>query len=111
MIALLSIEDPENLKVTLTVTDMGVIDEEGIYVVGDTKQYSGVATKIKEGSRYASAYGEGWVYRFYDEEEKELHLPLEGGALTYKNCVLSVSGTGNTSLLSLEISGKYTDIQ
>lgn len=110
LVALLAIEDPENLKVTLTVTDMSDTDEEGAYVAGESVQYTGVAGEIVAGSRYASAYGEGWIYRFYDEEDNELLLPLEGGALVYKNCTLSVSGTGNASLLSLELSAKYTDM-
>lgn len=99
LIASLSIEDPEKLAVTLTVTGMD----------GERVQYVGAAQQLTEGSRYYSTYGDGWVYLFYDEEGEEVTLLLEGGELRYTNCVLTVVGNTGSSLLSLEMSGKYTE--
>ena len=64
-----------------------------------------------EGSKYDAVYGKGWVYRFYEENGEEVQLTLEGGSLQYRNCTLTVIGAVESSLLSLELSGQYTDTE
>ena len=99
LVASLSIEDPEKLEVTLSVPD-----ETGEWI-----EYKGTAEELVEGTRYHTVYGDGWVYRFTDEEGNEPVFMLEGGALRYTNCVLTVVGDIGSSMLSLEISGRYAD--
>lgn len=99
LVTSLSVEDPEKLDVILTVPR-----EDGTLV-----EYIGEAEELMEGTRYHTTYGDGWVYRFVDEEGNELSLPLKGGELRYTNCVLTVMGDTSSCLLSLELSGRYID--
>lgn len=99
LIASLSVEDPEQLQMTLTTVN----DE------GEEMQYTGIPAEIPTGSVLHSIYGDGWVYRFYDEENVEQTFLLEGNALDYQNFVLTVTGEVSPSLLSLEISAQYVN--
>ena len=88
----LSIENPEKLIVTLYWWDSD----------GTSHWQNGVPTPIEKGSALHASYGDGWVYRFYGEQE-ELTFALTGGQLSYANYTIAVSGEVESTLLDLQI--------
>lgn len=99
LIASLSIQNPENLTVTLVTSN-----EEG-----EPVNYTGVPEEIRSGSFLQSIYGDGWVYKFADENGEEPAFFLEGGKLSYQNFAVCIEGNVNASLLSIELNGAYVD--
>ena len=68
----------------------------------------GVAEPVLAGSYLFEAYGEGWVYRFYEEDGRTpVEFPLTGRGLDFSNFAISVKGDVPASLLSMEITGRY----
>ena len=100
LVAPLTVEDPLGLTVVLTGPDLLEPEKQTHYVA--------VPEQIEEGSFLYKAYGDGWVYRFYEEDEiTQVAFPLAGDGLVYTNFAISVKGTVPASLLSLEITGQY----
>lgn len=68
------------------------------------------AVNIADGSFMHTAFGEGWVYCFVNEEGEELGWILEGGAWNFLEMHLILEGgtPADTSLLQLQIESSYT---
>lgn len=76
------------------------------------KMIKAAVTRIREGSPMYTTFGDGWVFDFFDEEEREVvSWLLEGGALNTVTLTLILEGaTANeASLLQLQISGVYAE--
>lgn len=99
IVAALTIENPDKLTVQMTAESP---DD------GELQDYIAVPERILEGSFLYGSYGDGWIYRFYDDEGEPLVFRLEGGYLNYQNFIIQVAGNVSPSLLSLEISGQYS---
>lgn len=71
--------------------------------------YEAQAVYISKESPMYTTFGEGWVFRFMDEEGKELRWTLEGGELSYIQMHLTMESSipVDTSLLQLQIDSKY----
>ena len=76
---------------------------------GQTVQLHGVAEEIPDGSMLQSRFGDGWIYRFCDENGKEQVFDLPGGALHYQNFSLTISGTTDPALLQVRVNVPYKD--
>lgn len=85
----------------LTVT-LSYVDEDGDNIV-----LSANPEKIVEGSALYAAYGDGWVYSFYDMNADEINFLLEGEKLSYRNFKLNVSGSAEASLFNLHVTGDF----
>lgn len=113
LIAGLSIEKPENLQVTL-VREEAVPAEttgDGLILQAETTEqvtFTGKAEEIVSGTALYHAYGDGWVYRFYDEKGEEIVFELPGGALEYQNFKIQVSGEVSQTLLTMQVIGDYS---
>lgn len=75
------------------------------------KTVKATVTRILEDSPMYTTFGDGWVFTFLDEDEKELSWLLEGGTLNTVTMTLILDGlSGNeASLLQLQISGVYAE--
>ena len=98
MLAGLNINDPESITVQLSYEKDG-----------QTVQLRGAAEEIPAGSILHSQFGDGWIYRFFDENEKEQSFALPGGALHYQSFTLTISGTTDPTLLQLRLDVPYQD--
>lgn len=86
--------------------------EEDAEDTDEPKQIKATITRIQEGSPMFTTFGDGWVFDFFDEEEREaVSWLLEGGALNTVTLTLILEGvTANeASLLQLQISGVYAE--
>lgn len=99
LVASLNIQSSENLQVSLVT-----LDDQGNDVI-----YTGKPTEIKKGSLLHSLYGDGWVYTFVDEDEKQKDFLLKGSRLSYRNFTIFVEGNVDASLLSIELNGAYVN--
>lgn len=88
----LTVEDPENLAVVLTYTDEG----------GNAVSVTGEAAAIEEGTFQYDAFGDGWIYRFYTDQN-ELRFDLTGGSFDYRNFTVTVIGKVSPTLLELQV--------
>lgn len=88
----LAIGQADALTVSLTYTDEN----------GSTVTVTGTPEKIPEGSMQQTAFGDGWVYRFFEGEE-ELCFTLEGNVFSYENFTVTVTGSVSTTLLDLQV--------
>lgn len=114
LIAGLGIGKPQNLTVTLTrVKEIPpVIDEYGMVMQIETEEetvYTASPSPITKGTPLYHTFGEGWVYRFYDETGKEILFDLEGNTFAYQNFILQVSGEIGQSMLTLQAIGTYSE--
>lgn len=98
LLAGLGIEDPDNLRVELCYKK-------------DGKEITleGLAEEIAENTVNHRTFGDGWTYRFYDEDNEEVHFALPGGELSYKNFTLTIEGNVDPILTELQVNGSYTD--
>jgi len=71
---------------------------------GTEAVFLGAATAIVKDSVLHHTVGDGWIYRFYDENGVELNGSLSGGGLTYQNYRLEVTGDTEACLLELQVS-------
>lgn len=100
MVAPLTVGDPQELRVILSGPDL--LEPEKV------AHYTAVPEPIVAGSYLYETYGDGWVYRFYEEDGRTpVTFPLSGEGLDFTNFALSVKGDVWASLLSLEIAGVY----
>ena len=74
---------------------------------GQVVKLHGVAEEIPDGSMLQSQFGDGWIYRFYDESGKEQTFTAAGGALHYQNFVLTFGGMTDPALLQVRVSEPY----
>ena len=88
----LAIEKADALTVSLSYTDEN----------GSTVTVTGVPEKIPEGSMQQTAFGDGWVYRFFEGED-ELRFLLKGKAFFYENFTVTVTGDVPAALLDLQV--------
>lgn len=88
----LAIKDPGALTVSLSCTDEN----------GSTVTITGVPSPIVDGSLQQTAFGDGWVYRFF-EDGKELQFSLTGNAFSYENFTVTVTGEVPATLLDLQV--------
>ena len=95
----LAVEDPQQLTVTLSYTD----EESGTAV-----SVTGTPVAITEGTLLHNSFGDGWIYRFYSEEE-ELSFALKGSAFSYQNFTITVTGSVPVTLLDLRITELRAD--
>lgn len=95
----LVVEDPQQLTVTLTYAD-----EES----GDAVSVTGTPVAITEGTLLHNSFGDGWVYRFYPDDN-ELSFALNGGAFSYRNFTVTVTGSVQATLLDLQITELRAD--
>lgn len=59
-------------------------------------------TPLIEGTALYHTYGEGWLYTFLDEEEKELFWELPGGQLSYVSLTVTINGEVPSDLSLLQ---------
>lgn len=91
----LGIQDPETLTVVLTFER----DDQQV-------QLTAVPELIEEGSALYYSFGDGWLYRFYEEDAEAAFL-FDGEELSYQNFTLTVAGETEAALLDLQILGQY----
>jgi len=87
--------DGNNLSLELLVVDG---ENEPTYIAQ--------AEKITEKTQFYNEFGEGWLYRFYDEEGKEMTWTLKGGEMSEFSGELQISGMIDSkyfSMLQLQI--------
>lgn len=65
--------------------------------------YYATITPISKGSRLYSNFGEGWVFRFLDEDGNELSWELEGGQLSYQEMELILTGASPSAATLLQL--------
>lgn len=67
-------------------------------------------SRIGKDTALYRAFGDGWVFSFYDEWEQEYSWDLEGGKLSYATVTVELddAGLGDLSLLQLLVTGDYT---
>lgn len=72
--------------------------------------YTGVPERIPQGTQLHLTFGDGWIYRFCDENGEEVFQTLEGGALNWMDMKLLMEGylTDYSGLLQLQITSDYT---
>ena len=99
LVASLSIQNPENLQVSVVT-----LDDQGNEVI-----YAGIPTEIRKGSFLHSLYGDGWVYTFVDANEEQKDFLLKGNRLCYQNFTVFVEGNVDAALLSIELNGAYVN--
>lgn len=87
-----SIESSNNIEVELSYGDKTLI---------------GKPQEIDEDNYLYSTSGPGWVYRFYDNDGKEMAFGLKGEEFSFENFVLSVKGDVEATLLDLRVVGTY----
>ena len=98
---------PQVLKPEATVTLWdGALDKEEKPIL-----HTAQVMRIPENSALYHSFGEGWVFRFLDENGAELTWILENGQLSCVEMDLSISGQAlaGTSLLQLQIVAVQTD--
>ena len=88
----LAIENPAALSISLSYTDEN----------GQNATVTAVPEKIVAGSMQQTAFGDGWVYRFYEGGE-ELQFLLKGNAFFYENFTVTVTGDVPVTLLDLQV--------
>ena len=79
----------------------------------DPEEFIGKPERIPQGTQLYHIFGEGWIFRFCDEEGEEIFQTLEGGSLNWTELKLIMElpqGDPNsyTGLLQLQITGDYT---
>lgn len=100
VVAPLTVENPDALTVVLTGPDLLETEKQ--------THYTAVPEPIAAGSYLYETYGDGWVYRFYEEDGRtQAAFTLSGDGLDFINFALSIRGDISASLLSLEITGQY----
>lgn len=110
----------EDLQVHIRlVGSLGVWDGEDaveikLYVPNEEKpdeldEITAKAVRIGPESPLYSAFGDGWVFSFLDEEGEELALVLEGGKQSVIELKLEMENTNFalTSLLQLQVTGTF----
>lgn len=90
-----SIESSDNIEVELSYGDETLI---------------GKPQEIDEDNYLYSTSGPGWVYRFYDNDGKEMKFSLKGEDFSFENFILSVKGDVEATLLDLRVVGTYVQI-
>ena len=63
--------------------------------------YDGKAERIASGTTFYNQFGDGWLYRFYDEEGNEMTWVLEGGQLSEFSAELHISGSVDPKFYSM----------
>ena len=68
-----------------------------------------LAARIVSGSALHTTFGEGWIFRFEDDDGQELFWDLKGGELSCIEMALILEdGTlTDASLLQLQIASRY----
>lgn len=69
------------------------------------KEFVAEVMRIPENTSLYHSFGDGWVFRFLDEEGEELTWELEGGVLSCVELDITIdaSAVSDTSLLQLQI--------
>ena len=87
------------------VASLGVWNEEmssPLSLTVGENTYIATPQRIAENSALYTQFGDGWVFRFYDDEENELQWELVGGQFSCIQGLLCVdAAVGDTSLLRL----------
>ena len=94
----LAVTDPEDLTVILYWWDDA---DEICWAVAR-------ASPIQPGSALQASYGDGWEYRFYEDDGTELDFTLPGGQLAYENHAIAVFGEVASTLLDVQVVGQNT---
>ena len=78
LFATVGLENPENFKVILKDGELN---------------FEAVCMEVTEGSKLYSAYGPGWVYRFYNKAGEELKWQLVGERLSSRQMMIVIEGS------------------
>jgi len=73
---------------------------------GEETGYIAKAIQIRQGSQLYEEFGAGWLYRFMDEEGKEMTWTLDGGKLSVFRGELMCTGNvteENSGLLQMQV--------
>lgn len=106
-------ENDVQITVQLAATE-GILSADNLtlqlaVVDGETEPvYTAKAEAIGQDTALYDEFGAGWLYRFYDEEGKELTRTLKGGQLSEFSGELHVSGSLDSkfySMLQLQVIG------
>ena len=87
-----------------------VILTDGTRLEDDTEQvWTAEVMRIPPNSALYHSFGEGWVFRFLDEEGEELTWTLENGQLSCVELNITISGDAftGTSLLQLQVVAEH----
>lgn len=93
----------EDTPLSLTLTFPNAENPE------ETEQVKATAARIVSGSALHTTFGEGWIFRFEDDDGRELFWDLKGGELSCIEMALILEdGTlTDASLLQLQIASRY----
>jgi len=105
-----------NQKFTLYLTGgVGIGSAEALTVTlnwqdseGNLIQTPAMVQAVERGTLLYDSMGDGWVFRFYDQQQ-ELSFLLEGGNMNYENFTLTVSGLTDPAMLDLRVEGNYVN--
>lgn len=116
------VEEPEPTDPTETTAPTTATDPTGTTAPTDATEpepteppydeYTATVTRIVQGTSLYNSFGDGWVFRFTDENGRELTWELEGGQFSCITLELILEGSDPavTTLLQLQIIGdKVTD--
>lgn len=76
---------------------------------GEQVEYTGKPERIPEGTQLHLTFGDGWIYRFYDEKGEEVYQTLPGGVLSGMDMKLVLEENQKTysGLLQLQVTADY----
>ncbi len=104
----------ETATITLTMpveavpedpTETTSATEETSAAVEPVQQFQATAVPIAKDSPMYASFGDGWVFRFLDEEGEELSWTLPGGQLSWLDMTITLDNGSlvDTSLLQLQV--------
>lgn len=101
--------ESETAKVILT--DGTLLKSDSQTAEPQEKEFTAEVMRIPEKTALYYSFGDGWVFRFLDEEGEELTWILEGGQLSCveMNITIDSAALTGTSLLQLQIIGEIAD--
>lgn len=101
--------ESETAKVILT--DGTLLKSDFQTAEPQEKEFTAEVMRIPEKTALYYSFGDGWVFRFLDEEGEELTWILEGGQLSCveMNITIDSAALAGTSLLQLQIIGEIAD--
>lgn len=85
--------------------------EDGTEQEAQYPSYAAYVMRIPENSALYHSFGDGWVFRFLDDEGQELTWTLEEGKLSCVELNITINGDvlAGTSLFQLQIVAEQTD--
>lgn len=78
---------------------------------GTEEKYTMQAERIGKNTSMYYTFGDGWIFRFFDEEGKEAQWLLKGGKISFKDLDVTIDNSlvTDVSIIQLQIYTDYED--